>query len=293
MSDVVTYKRGQVWIMKDDIKDKSCFSGSSVQRGTRPVLIFSSDRGNKSSSTVIILKITSHSEKGQLAVNVPYTDESGKPNVILCNQIATIDKSDLIKYIYTISDSIMDKVEAAHKIATDTSATQIDDKIDKIYKILEDLSVIKSNAMHNTSKDEKVIEDVASELQRLYADMSKYHDSTVAELKNSIPAINDHNAKLRMGLSKTNSEVNPNPSVADDKSAVDTKVVNSTSKPRKRKPSTSQKPKGYWTEDRIKEFVVDKSALTFNDWMEKYEYTDRKAIMKAYYTYSSKLNRMK
>ena len=287
MSDVLIHKRGQVWILKDEVRDKSNILGSSVQRGTRPVLIFSSDKGNETNNTVIVLKITSHSEKAPYSVNVGFINENGKPNAILCNQVATVDKSDLVRYCYTVSDEIMSKVEKAHQLATDTVPPDINNKIEEIYKILEDLAVIKSNHMHDTTKDEKMIADVAFELKKLYANMSKYHDSTAEELRNSIPAINDYNAKQRMGVS-TNATKSKQASVHSEVN------VNSSSDSVKcERASRDRKPSGYWTTERIQQFISDKATLPLDEWMKKYGYTDRKTLMKAYYTYSSKLNRMR
>lgn len=273
-------------MMRDSVKS-NYHTISSVQQGNRPAVIFSSDFGNRTNSTVIVLKITSCSEKGSKSVNVHYLDESGKSNVVLCNQITTVDKSDLLEYMYTLSDETMRKVETAHQLATDTVPVKVDDKIDKIYKILEDLAVIKSNCLHDTSRDEKFIAEIANELQKLYANMSKYHDSTVEELRNSIPAINDSNAKIRMGLHNVGKSTESKSSSENN--------VNDLSKGNRNsgKQSRVRKPSGYWTDERIKEFVSDKDKLPLNDWMEKYKYTDRQTIMKAYYTYSSKLNKVK
>lgn len=44
----------------------------------------------------------------------------------------------------------------------------------------------------------------------------------------------------------------------------------------------------YWTPDKVNEFISDKDKLTLDEWMNKWGYTDRKAIMKLYYTFSSK-----
>lgn len=293
MSDVITYMRGQIWMMKDYVEDKFHQKGS-VQRGSRPVLIYSSDHGNITNDTVMVFKITSNSEKSKYSVNVKYEDENGKTSVILTNQVQTVDKSDLIRYLYTLSDDTMTKVMKAHEIATlgniSDSAKDIDSKIDEIYKIMADLKVIKMENMHDTSKDEKMIKEVAKELGKIYVDMSKYHDATISQIKDDMDPLSIYNAKCRMGLTNSNAS---DSSMADNVSqtaAVNDKPLHSSGRRNRKQP---KKPSGYWTNERIKQFIADKDILTFDEYMKKYEYTDRKAIMKAYYTYSSKLNRMK
>ncbi len=279
MSDVLTYKRGQVWWMEDSISNKHQTIGS-VQRGARPVVIYSSDKGNEHNSTLIVFKITSKSIKGNLPVNVKYIDVNETPNIILCNQINTVSKEDLSKYMYTLSEDIMSKVDKAFKLATDNgmhnNIEDIDSKIDEIYKILTDLSVLKSEKLHDTSKDEKVIRDVAAELKKLYSGMHKYYNSTVEELNHDISSLNKYNSKIRMGIS-TSKTID----------SQDKKEITNCSKAK----DTNIKPRGYWTPDRKKQFIRDKELLTMDEYMKKYGYTDRKRIMKAYYTYKGQMNK--
>ena len=284
MIDTCRYKRGQIWMYTDS--NLASFK-SGVQRSDRPVLIFSNDRGNESCESIIALMITSNAAKSGYSVNVPFKNIHGETNVILCNQIQTVSKSDLRRYVCTISDSILSQVEKAHAIAVGTPATEIETKIDKIYTILEDLSVIKSNALHNTSTDETVIADVACELQKIYSKMARYHDATVLDLKSSISSLSDNNAKLRMGLISNSGAENSDPAeLSNEKPTGSPSSINVVPKemPNKRKPS------GYWTSKRIDEFLSDMQNMPLQDWMKKYDYTSEKSAMKAYYTYKSKRN---
>lgn len=282
--DTCRYKRGQIWMYSDN--DLTSFK-PGVQRSDRPILIFSNDRGNESCESIIALMITSNSTKGGYSVNVPFKNIHGETNVILCNQIQTVSKSDLRRYICTVSDSILSQVEKAHAIAVGTPATEIETKIDKIYTILEDLSVIKSNSLHNTSTDEAVIADVACELQKIYSKMAQYHDATVLDLKSTVSSLSDNNAKLRMGLISNSGAENSDPVELSKKKVAGSHI--STTAPAKRSPS-KRKPSGYWTAERIDEFVSDKQSMSLQDWMKKYDYTSEKSAMKAYYTYKGRRN---
>ena len=108
------YKRGQIYIA--DLTDVK----GSEQGGYRPVLIIQNDIGNKYSPTVIVACITSR-VKNNMPTHAMLIDEFreglDKDSVILLEQIRTLDKRRLRKYIGTISSSEMDKVNEALKIS--------------------------------------------------------------------------------------------------------------------------------------------------------------------------------
>lgn len=108
------YKRGQIYIA--DLTDVK----GSEQGGYRPVLIIQNDIGNRYSPTVIVACITSR-VKNNMPTHAMLIDEFreglDKDSVILLEQIRTLDKRRLRKYIGTISSSEMDKVNEALKIS--------------------------------------------------------------------------------------------------------------------------------------------------------------------------------
>ena len=78
----------------------------SEQGGTRPVLIISNDVGNKHSPTVIVAPITSRIHtKAKLPTHTLINDFEGldKNSIILFEQIRTIDKQRLRKYVGMLS----------------------------------------------------------------------------------------------------------------------------------------------------------------------------------------------
>lgn len=92
-------KRGEIYFM--NVRDQS----GSVQTGLRPVIVVQNDIGNQFSPTTIVCSITSAHKK-----NLPthmFIGTSGglyKKSTILCEQIHTVNKTDLRFYVGCISD---------------------------------------------------------------------------------------------------------------------------------------------------------------------------------------------
>jgi mRNA interferase MazF len=85
-------------------------SGSvgSEQKGIRPVIILQNNIGNKYSPTLTVAPLTSHISKKRLPTHVGLVaDEHGLPmdSVVMVEQIVTLDKSRLVKYLSKINDS--------------------------------------------------------------------------------------------------------------------------------------------------------------------------------------------
>lgn len=119
------YLRGQVWWCKNiydvnsgerelDLEDKQKLF-DHIQKGMRPVLIVSNDTGNKYSDTLQVIPCTA-SEKTSLPTHCSFYINKIK-NTFLCEQIKTINKTDLSAYLITLDDTEMSKVEECFKIA--------------------------------------------------------------------------------------------------------------------------------------------------------------------------------
>ena len=88
----------------------------SEQGGRRPVLIIQNDLGNRFRPTVIVLPLTSRINKAPLRTHVPLLPPQGgvkKPSVILCEQVRTVEKSRLKKYLGRVTKEKMALVERA------------------------------------------------------------------------------------------------------------------------------------------------------------------------------------
>jgi len=101
------YKRGEIYFA-----DLDEFGVGSEQVGTRPVLIVQNNIGNRFSPTVIVACITSN----LLKTNIP-THVRWEESLILCEQIKTIDKARLGRFVTTISPVQMQQVNRALSIS--------------------------------------------------------------------------------------------------------------------------------------------------------------------------------
>lgn len=97
--------------------DLSGASGSE-QDGVRPVLILQNNIGNRFSPTVIVAAITSK-EKRSLPTHVYLGRKFGlsEPSIVMLEQVRTIDKSRLGRYVGSIDDKAMQNVENALTIS--------------------------------------------------------------------------------------------------------------------------------------------------------------------------------
>ena len=77
----------------------------SIQAGIRPVIVIQNDTGNTFSTTTIVCSITS-ARKKKLPTHLAILNIGGlrKHSTVLCEQMFTVNKSDLIQHIGTVDD---------------------------------------------------------------------------------------------------------------------------------------------------------------------------------------------
>lgn len=108
-ADMKTIKRGDIFYA-----DLSPAIGSE-QGGIRPVLIVQNNVGNYHSPTVIVAVLTSKSKK-KLPTHISIPLGEGNitmDSTVLLEQLRTIDKFRLQKYVGSVSDNTMDRVDRA------------------------------------------------------------------------------------------------------------------------------------------------------------------------------------
>ncbi len=90
----------------------------SEQGGIRPVLVIQNDTGNKHSPTTIVAAITSKEEKAKLPTHVE-VGSCGveRKSLALLEQIRTIDKSRLIKYVGELDGATVKEINEAISIS--------------------------------------------------------------------------------------------------------------------------------------------------------------------------------
>ena len=110
-------RRGEIWWA-----DTGDNRGSEVS-GNRPVLIVQSNAINRSTfNTVVVVGITSNLKYADIPGNVYIESKEGvlpKDSVIVCANLAAIDKSRFIEKIADLPDLWMDQVEFGISVALD------------------------------------------------------------------------------------------------------------------------------------------------------------------------------
>ena len=112
--DMYEVKRGDIYFADLTGIEHHC---GSEQTGWRPVMIVQNDVGNYYSTTTIIATITSKI-KGSQPTHVYL--ESGildKDSIVCLEQLKTIDKQRLGRFICNVGDSIMERVNGAIQIS--------------------------------------------------------------------------------------------------------------------------------------------------------------------------------
>jgi mRNA interferase MazF len=87
----------------------------SEQGGVRPVLIIQNDAGNRHSPTVVVAAITSKTKKSVLPTHYTLPVESGLEvsSIVLLEQVRTIDKLRLERYIGQLDEATMKGIDCA------------------------------------------------------------------------------------------------------------------------------------------------------------------------------------
>jgi len=109
------FKRNQIYYA--NLGDTST---GSEQSGMRPVLIIQNNIGNKYSPTIIVACLTSKVFKNEIPTHVRINAaEYNLPadSLVLCEQLKTIDKSRILNYAATLSDSDTRRVNAALRLS--------------------------------------------------------------------------------------------------------------------------------------------------------------------------------
>ena len=102
--------RGDVYMVQMPIQTSD--KPHSVEQGHRPVVIVSSEVGCRTSGIVMVCPITTKIKKLSCNVDTSWTAH-GKQSQILCNQIMTMPKSQMVEYKGFVPKEEMQKVNIA------------------------------------------------------------------------------------------------------------------------------------------------------------------------------------
>ena len=94
----------------------------SEQGGTRPVVIIQNDVGNLHAPTVIAVPLTGSTRKPPLPTHVPIEEGEGglwRASIALCEQVRTLEKTRLIRYLGTLETDTLRRLDQALRISMD------------------------------------------------------------------------------------------------------------------------------------------------------------------------------
>ena len=92
----------------------------SEQGGRRPVIIIQNDVGNLHAPTVIVAPLTASTGKPPLPTHVTLKAGQGglkRTSIVLCEQVRTLEKTRLSRYIGSLSAEKLKAVEAALSVS--------------------------------------------------------------------------------------------------------------------------------------------------------------------------------
>ena len=105
------FLRGQVWW----IGTAKEYIGT-VQSPNRPHVIVSNNVGNRSAGYVMVVPCTTELKRLDMPTHLE-CEFNGKKNMIMCEQVKTVNVDELLSYMFTLDDSMLDKIDDALKIA--------------------------------------------------------------------------------------------------------------------------------------------------------------------------------
>ncbi|MBQ7829802.1 MAG: type II toxin-antitoxin system PemK/MazF family toxin [Clostridia bacterium] len=110
-------RRGEIYIA-----DLDPVIGSE-QGGERPVLVIQNNVGNTHSPTVIVLAITSRCQKKKyMPTHIPIeSSDLSMSSIALAEQVRTVDKTRLTRYVGRASKESMEAVDQALKVSMGVS----------------------------------------------------------------------------------------------------------------------------------------------------------------------------
>lgn len=103
--------RGDIWFA-----ELGRHPGTSVQEGCRPIFVISNNTGNLYGETITVIPLTSRMKKEHLPTHVFLSQEDGPtidPSMVLAEQLTTIGKNALRKYVGRVEKSKISEIEDA------------------------------------------------------------------------------------------------------------------------------------------------------------------------------------
>lgn len=159
----IQVKRADIWFAK--LPD----CGGSIQKSCRPVIVVSNEKCNYFSPTITVCPISSR-EKKDLATHVKI--ELEMPSYILCEQLMTINKFELLHFVMKCPEDVMERVEEAISIQLQKKNSIILDinKVNRMQKAIRELE----NFIMKYSKQITDLTEIYNSLNLHIAELKDY-----------------------------------------------------------------------------------------------------------------------
>lgn len=189
-----TVKRGSIYWFDPSVYGTTYFYQTSdgksvhsnVQGACRPWLVVSNNTGNSSSPTCNIVPLTLQ-EKNRLPVHVPFR-MNGKLQIILCEQIRTVDIDALGEYVSDAPPHVQKAVESALRVQFSIGELSVSEHtLEERVKILE--QAVKDLQLAQSTKESRqtnsALRNASSQLRTSQIDKFNARLKKTEEIKES------------------------------------------------------------------------------------------------------------
>ena len=293
---------------------KTCVS--HLQKKERPWVVVSNNRGNSSSAICTIAPITSEN-KPYRPHHVEFRYE-GKRQIVLLEQLRTVDSYALGGYMYTVSDSVLRDIERAIAYQFDIrpSIATTDFALDTTLKNLEQVisSIIQEKVKEYTVSVQpnviptSQIQDTALRLGHMVEELCTKEVKPVVESKTSNPVATKTTSKPAKPKKSVNPPAAPEQPVQEIKphkqperlSQVDKfnqrlqKAQQITGKPVQNHSVPEQpvkRKRNKWTPDKCREYLNDCEKFAPEEVMKKWNLSSIQSVFSTKYTCKNILNK--
>lgn len=247
--DFVKFERGQVWM----VRFKNQESLGREQAKDRPWLVLSVGKFNQSAGMITCVPITSRDHIVTPA-QVLFTNQVGKRNVILCEQIRTFDYRSgayIFDFMGNLSDKVLESVDVALSIHLGLHYSPISLKslYDSIEAIVKSVTNLKEDSPKFTDSD---VVNFAQKLKSLALDYTA-EESNYLQGEESIEILD-----YKENSEHSNEEINTSENIPVEKEIIHV-------------PMKEKRKRISWTPALCREYLSDLEKLPMKEVMRKWE----------------------
>ena len=268
-TSVSKFLRGQVWNVREenDITDAKIKHNDRVIAYSRPYIIMQDTSYIDNPSTLLCIPVTSKLCERQENAEIIFRNAEYEQNKAVIYQIQSKDVKFFTKYLYTISDDLMEDIEKLVKniMGLNKEEIRIQKEIDE--EIKHQMITEKVNKFNNifSSKDDECEDDI--KIIPIEEEMEEEEKPVIDEPVVVSPLVNELDEIIE-SLSKENKENKkedkPKKRPTNKKLKITkTKVIKKEEKPKMEYMK--------WTDSLMREFVNDCENMSFDDMSIKWD----------------------